>query len=409
MHGVNKKNPRVLFVSDRYFPNNHGGAERIAQLEASGWTLRGGQAAIFATYGSGADSAWGVQDADGVSAYRSVRLREAVERTRSGRAISVPRSVMNPIAARELRRAVEAYRPDIIHAHHVSTLSYGAVALQPGPKVLTLHDYHYECARGGLYHPKRGLCKTQCLPCRGYASVLAPTLRGFDSIIAISSFIQRRLEGAGYQNVSYLPNAIPGNKSPEPLRSRAAGSLRVLAIGRLEPNKALHDFAERFADVSPDGWTLTIAGAGSLEDRVAEIAGHSDRVRFVGSASGAEVNRLMGDHDVVVVPSRWHEVLNTVIKESQSAGRPVVATDVGGNGDLVQDGSNGFLIELTPESDVDWSQLFKRLSDIADDIPLVERMSACALESAKNASLNEHFAGLERIYESVLPDISGRS
>jgi glycosyltransferase involved in cell wall biosynthesis len=106
--------------------------------------------------------------------------------------------------------------------------------------------------------------------------------------------------------------------------------LRVLAVGRLEPQKdhatavlAIDELRRRGIDA-----TLTIAGRGPLRPALEQmIADHGlgDRVRLVEPVSDAE--RLYAEHDVFVFPSRWEGLGNAVI-EAMASGRPVVATDL---------------------------------------------------------------------------------
>jgi glycosyltransferase involved in cell wall biosynthesis len=107
-------------------------------------------------------------------------------------------------------------------------------------------------------------------------------------------------------------------------------TLRVLAVGRLEPQKdhatavqAIDDLRRRGVDA-----TLTIAGRGplgaSLERMVGDL-GLGDRVAIVEPVHDAE--RLYAEHDVFLFPSRWEGLGNAVI-EAMASGRPVVATDL---------------------------------------------------------------------------------
>lgn len=173
--------------------------------------------------------------------------------------------------------------------------------------------------------------------------------------------------------------------------------MRVLVLGRLEPNKAIADFADRFAERRAPGQSLTIAGTGTESERLRTIADASPHVDFLGAVPKDDVVELMAAHDVVVVPSRWHEVLNTVIKESQAVGRPVVATDVGGNRDMVKHGVNGFLVPLR-DGDVAWDVLFARMDELARDPEMRQTMGKRAVVDAGAVELDGHMSRLAEIY-----------
>lgn len=89
---------------------------------------------------------------------------------------------------------------------------------------------------------------------------------------------------------------------------------------------------------------LVIAGDGpqrrELEER-GRALGVSEKVRFVGYRS--DVPELIASFDTYVLPSLW-EGLPLALLEALAQGTPIVATTVGGNPEIVEDGTNGFLV-----------------------------------------------------------------
>jgi glycosyltransferase involved in cell wall biosynthesis len=87
---------------------------------------------------------------------------------------------------------------------------------------------------------------------------------------------------------------------------------------------------------------LLFAGAGERERELRSMSKtHGDRVCFLGERS--DMAELMAASDVVVLPSDA-EALPTVLIEAAAAGRPVVATHVGGAQEIVEDGRTGLLV-----------------------------------------------------------------
>jgi len=76
-------------------------------------------------------------------------------------------------------------------------------------------------------------------------------------------------------------------------------------------------------------------------DREAAALGVGEAVRFAGVRT--DIPRLLRTCDVYVNSSRYEGMSNTIL-EAMAAGRPVVATAVGGNPDLVGDGVTGYLV-----------------------------------------------------------------
>ncbi|MFO0937203.1 MAG: glycosyltransferase [Gemmataceae bacterium] len=120
----------------------------------------------------------------------------------------------------------------------------------------------------------------------------------------------------------------------------------VLAAGRLSPEKGfdvLVDAAKRVAVKHPQTGFL-VFGEGverdSLMERIREAGLES---RFILAGFTAELDRLLPNADLVVLPSRT-EGLPNVALEASAAGVPVVATAVGGTPEVVADGESGYLV-----------------------------------------------------------------
>jgi glycosyltransferase involved in cell wall biosynthesis len=101
-------------------------------------------------------------------------------------------------------------------------------------------------------------------------------------------------------------------------------------------------------------------------EREAEDAGVRDRVDILGFHEN--VPALLAELDVVALPS-WTEGLPMVLLEAMAAGRPVVATPVGGTPELVVDGETGLLV---PPRDA--QALAAALKRVLDDRELAQRL-----------------------------------
>jgi glycosyltransferase involved in cell wall biosynthesis len=122
-----------------------------------------------------------------------------------------------------------------------------------------------------------------------------------------------------------------------------------LAVGRTEPSK---DYDTLIGAVSrcrgqTDRFTsrLLIAGGGSDLERLKEEVERrqlSDTIRFLGYRQ--DVERLSAAADAQVMSSAWEGMPNALI-EGSSRGLPIVATDVGGVREVVEDGVSGFIVE----------------------------------------------------------------
>ena len=84
--------------------------------------------------------------------------------------------------------------------------------------------------------------------------------------------------------------------------------------------------------------------------------------------------RVLDGIDALVIPSLWHENMPLVSLSAQAAGCPIVASDVGGIADVVEDGKNGLL--FARGSSAELAELILRL---LDDDELLPRLSSQAI------------------------------
>ena len=202
--------------------------------------------------------------------------------------------------------------------------------------------------------------------------------------------------GVDPDRVSVLPNPAP-DASGLPDRDRARAELgferpTIVTAGRLTAQKALDVGLAAVAQV--DGFDLVVAGDGperaALERRAAEL-GLDGRVRFVGPQPRRRVLELYRAADGALLSSVWENFPHAVV-EALAAGTPVVATDVGGVAEVVEDGVNGLLV---PPGDP--GALAAALRRYLEDEALRARLRAGAPGSVERYSAERVFGRLEQI------------
>ena len=138
--------------------------------------------------------------------------------------------------------------------------------------------------------------------------------------------------------------------TPLPKGFASADSLLIGSVGRLEPVKDQLTLVRAFIELcrrKPDDTRLrlVLVGDGSLRAELETLvvdAGIQDRVCFAGSRD--DVPLLLSMLDVFVLPSLAEGISNTVL-EAMACGVPVIATNVGGNPELVVEGETGMLVQ----------------------------------------------------------------
>jgi glycosyltransferase involved in cell wall biosynthesis len=168
--------------------------------------------------------------------------------------------------------------------------------------------------------------------------------------------------------VKVIPNGVDVHafvSAPE-LRCRVRGDLKVgpsefvwLAVGRLLPQKDYATLLGAFQPLANAPARLLIAGRGPLLEPLQDQAhqlGVASQVMFLGVRD--DLRDLLAAADGFVLSSAWEGMPN-VVMEAQAAGKPVVATQVGGVAELVEDGASGFLVP--PEDSSALSGAMRRL------------------------------------------------
>lgn len=237
---------------------------------------------------------------------------------------------------RWLRRELAAFGPDLVHAHLFHAMAAVASLRVRGSATVVTH-HHGDFLRS---HGRR------------IEEVIDRVAgRRFDSVVAVSEYVRRFL----VQRYRYPPGkvvAIRNGWTGVPLPRQAQEDLPcIVSVGNLRVEKGHGVLLRAFARVAPKHpATLVLVGDGplraSLESETV-LLGIEDRVRFVGTV--ANVWPILSKADLFVLPS-LSENLGIAVLEAMAAGVPVIASDVGGVGEVVTDGKTGLLVPANDEA-----------------------------------------------------------
>ncbi len=237
---------------------------------------------------------------------------------------------LDPLAFARVARSIRRRRPDVVHTHLVHADFHGLPAGRLARAPLLVSTKHgFNPFRGG----------------RGFAAADRAVARLVDVHVAISHGLARYLaESEGFDEDAFeivhygiVPGPPPTDPPAEP---------RLAVVGRLIPIKA-HDVLlaalTRVREELPEA-TLEIAGEGPLDAELRATVtrlGLRDAVSFLGRVAPAAP--VFERSAVVVVPSRG-EGFGMVALEAMERGRAVVASDVGGLPEIVEDGVTGIVV-----------------------------------------------------------------
>ena len=158
----------------------------------------------------------------------------------------------------------------------------------------------------------------------------------------------------------------------------------IISSGRLVPWKG---FSELIAVVAKHSqWKLAIFGSGPQGGALMyeiQKADAEDRIEIREQVSHAELQLQFASASVFVLNSRYEGLSHTLV-EAMSTGTPVIATRVGGNPEVVQNGIDGILVKAG-----DNVGLEKALTQVLSDDALCKKLGTAGKEHAKNFSIDK--------------------
>ncbi|WP_433337963.1 glycosyltransferase family 4 protein [Spirillospora sp. CA-294931] len=290
-----------------------------------------------------------------------------------------PRPVSDARAVARLRKVLKD--ADVVHAHglRAGALAVAATAgVAPGPLrlsrgrvplVVTLHN---AVITGG---------RTAAV----YGALERVVARGAAAVLGVSPDLEERMRELGARRVGHalVPSpASAGEPGPDVragLRAELGAADRplILTVGRLAEQKGLPTLLD-----ASEGWggrtprpLVVIVGDGPLEERLrARVDAEDLPVLLTGRRS--DVPALLAAADIAVVPSVW-EGQPLIVQEILRAGRPLVATRVGGIPVMVGEGDAALLV---PPNDA--QELERAVARVLDDPALAVRLGAAAAQRA---------------------------
>ncbi len=309
-------------------------------------------------------------------------------------------STLNFSAARRLERALDSFRPDVVH---VRMFLWQLSPLILGP--LTNYPAIYQTATYKCICPKGTKLLNDGTPCErsaGWACLSSGCLtpqtwlpqmlqrrlfrerRGvFQRIIALSQRMKTILEADGIRPVEVIHNGVPALAARPPLGGRP-----VLGYaGRLSAEKGLPMLLCAFAKVRRDvpQAELWLAGEGPERARLEALAasrGLVDCVRFFGHLTREEMELQFQSVWVQAIPSLWDEPFGNVATEAMMRGTAVISSNTGGLAEILADPAAAIL--LSPRDEAAWAQAVTQM--------LANRERAEAMGQAGRARALAHFS-----------------
>ncbi len=314
------------------------------------------------------------------------------------------RSRLHPVDLWQLQRLMRRLGTNIVHAHMYRANTPATVLKLLGSRVRVIGHYH-------------NINTWETWRQRALDAFLA---RRRDVNLAVSEAVRRNVIETLHlppEKIRTLHNGVDTQEflpTDAARRHRVRGALGwpedaliVMQLARLVEQKNHRFVIENVRDLLVDFPNLyfVFAGDGKLEDELRELARQkrvAEHVIFLGHRE--DVPEILAASDISILPSSREGFSNTVL-ESMACGLPVVATDVGGNREIIEHGINGFLVEmemrdgeLMPKA----SQFVRILRRLANEPELRERVGQAARQTALRFSLDVMLQKTEDLYLKLM-------
>ncbi|TSC60066.1 MAG: glycosyl transferase, group 1 [Candidatus Peregrinibacteria bacterium Greene0416_62] len=245
-------------------------------------------------------------------------------------------------------------KPDVVHAILETFAGLALMFCKAPKKILTLQTTNRSFLKGMI-------------------------VRSPDRVTAISKHLKGIAEELGRKDIVVIPNGIDYAAIRSVCEKNPKVPGRILFVGRLEKMKGVDLLLKAFVQLQITDCRLQIVGDGSQRESLKNLTqelGVADRVSFKGYLSAPEVYREYAEAEIFCGLSR-SEALGNVFIEAQVAGCMVVATNIGGIGEIVQDGETGVLV---PSEDAEEAShvIQKILSDRARCSVIAQKSIASA-------------------------------
>lgn len=293
----------------------------------------------------------------------------------------------------KLLKVLRAKRVDVVHTHTPQGLVDSCLCKLLMPHLRVVHTFHF----GNYPHTRRSIIWMERIFSR-----LA------DRLVAVGGVQRRQIQalyGFSDSQIGTVWNGVVlrSGSDASPFRSKLGFENCILigTIATLIPQKGLSDLLDVAKAIKDLGHKaiFVIVGEGQLRadlEAKRKLLGLEDTVVLTGwVANAAEV--ALPAFDIFFQPSLW-EAMSMVILEAMAAGKPVVATSVGENSRVIEDGIDGVLVQPR-----DIGGMAAAIGRLINEATLRVKLGEAARQKAEQRFTVEHMTkAYEAIYSGLM-------
>lgn len=276
---------------------------------------------------------------------------------------------------KEVKKIIKKEKIDIVHVHNtlplVSPSVYYAAKKCKISVVQTIHNFRLLCP-GATFTRDNKICedcveksllcsvKNKCYRGSFIQSLVSAFNLGFhrrigtykkvDGYIALTEFNKRKLKTLIEEEKIFVKPNFTYFEAIEMIE--VEDRKYFLYLGRIDKLKGIDLILRAWKEIKDE--ELYIVGTGPYEKEAKKyvLENKLDNVRFLGFKSKGEVNNILKYSKALIIASQWYEGFPMTILESFSLGVPIIGSDVGNIGTIIDDKTNGILFKYNELGDL---------------------------------------------------------
>lgn len=317
---------------------------------------------------------------------------------------------------KEIDKIIKGQQIDVVHVHNtlnlISPAVYYAALKNKVPVVQTIHNFRLLCP-GATFYRDGHICE-DCVNNGLMCAVKHSCYRGskMQTLVCTISTKIHRMSGV-YRKINYIcltefnksklieqkqikenrifvkPNFVKSENKVVPYRERKN---QFVFAGRLDKLKGIDLLFRAWNVLGTNAPDLIVCGTGPMEEWCKKyvIENHLNNVKMMGYIKNTDALKIIGESKALILPTQWYEGFPMSIVEAYAVGTPVIGSDIGNVGNIIESGVTGWKFKHNSVDDL--VDTVRREKDIIDSV---------TLEYNRKYTAEKNYEQLQEIYNSL--------
>lgn len=393
---------KICIVSNLYPPHIIGGAEITVANLAEALSQKGHEVMVITT-SPGKEEL--VEVLNGVKVYKInpgniYTLYDHQDQPAINKALWHARDIWNNKTHKKVKEILEDENPDVVHVNNYKGFSMSVfdAAKKAGiPLVFTAHDCSLICPRANLLHGNGEICENPKAACNLYSNIQRRLIKGkVNWFTAPSQFIINKLKSHQFFTDVETSKIPLGVEFSNHKLEKNYDTIDISYMGGLNKIKGVQILIKALRNIDNDNIKLHIYGKGVDEEEFKEMAENDPRIIFHGYVEREMLQDSYHQSNLTVLPSICYDNSPMMIYESLTSSTPILASNIGGIPELVEENINGYLFK--PGDEEELRQIMEELINNPDSLKQLEKG---AFESASQYTMEKYVQSFEEIYRTL--------